>query len=297
MKTAAISVIVPTLNAESEIAELLELLSEQSMRPTEVLVVDSESNDRTLDIARQFDFVTTYCIRRKEFNHGLTRHQAFLRTTGEFVCFLTQDALPTSDDYLKNLIEPMQEDETIALVCGRQVPKADARRYEQLVRQFNYPDSGNVRSIDDLDRMGIKTFFASDVCSAYRRDPYLKCGGFQEVDTNEDMLMAASLLYAGYKVAYEPSAAVIHSHNLSFREQYRRNVAVGFFIEEHRGDLGGAKESGEGARLVKVVSGELLSEGKFAEVIRFGIDCLARALGNRAGRRAALEVKKNRPTT
>ena len=85
----------------------------------------------------------------------------------------------------------------------------------------------------DLSKYGIKTFFASDVCSCYRRDAYLDCGGFDRVNTNEDMLMASRFVAAGCKVAYEPKAEVYHSHNLTPKEQYARNRAVGRFLEEH----------------------------------------------------------------
>ena len=77
---------------------------------------------------------------------------ALNESSGDFVCFLTQDAVPVSDDYLKRLVAPMVEDSNIALVSGRQLPKADARRFEQLVRCFNYPDSPSVRSKGDLEK-------------------------------------------------------------------------------------------------------------------------------------------------
>ncbi len=180
----------------------------------------------------------------------------------------------------------MIEDPDIALVSGRQLPKADARRFEQLVRSFNYPDSPSVRSKKDLEKCGIKTFFASDSCSAYRRTAYLDCGGFERVNTNEDMLMAARFVASGLKVAYEPSAEVYHSHNLTPSQQFARNRAVGMFLESHADDLMHASEIGEGGRLVKAVSSELLREGRLGELFAFGVDCCARLFGNRAGRRA-----------
>lgn len=66
--------------------------------------------------------------------------------------------MPVSDDYLERLVAPMLDDSDIALVSGRQLPKADARRFEQLVRGFNYPDWPSVRSKCDLEKLGIKTF-------------------------------------------------------------------------------------------------------------------------------------------
>lgn len=282
-----ISVIIPTLNAEHDIEGLLTVLGRQSIQPIEILVVDSASEDRTIELIQKHKGVRLLQIDRQDFNHGGTRDLALRESRGDFVCFLTQDAVPVSDDYLELLVAPMVDDSEIALVSGRQLPKADARRFEQLVRGFNYPDSSSVRSKHDLKKYGIKTFFASDTCSAYRRTAYLECGGFEHVNTNEDMLMAARFIASGMKVAYEPRAEVYHSHNLTPSQQFARNRAVGFFLETHADDLMQASEIGEGGRLVKAVSSQLLREGNLVEFIAFGVDCCARLLGNRAGRRAA----------
>lgn len=282
-----ISIIIPTLNAEHEIEALLIALDRQSIQPNEILVVDSASEDKTIELVQKHKRVRLLEIDRQDFNHGTTRDMALNESSGDFVCFLTQDAVPVSDDYLKRLVAPMVEDSNIALVSGRQLPKANARRFEQLVRDFNYPDTPSVRSKGDLKKFGIKTFFASDTCSAYRRTAYLECGGFDHVNTNEDMLMAAKFIASGMKVAYEPRAEVYHSHNLTPSQQFARNRAVGFFLETHADDLMQASEIGEGGRLVKAVSSQLLREGNLVEFIAFGVDCCARLLGNRAGRRAA----------
>ena len=282
-----ISIIIPTLNAEHEIEALLIALDRQSIQPNEILVVDSASEDKTIELVQKHKRVRLLEIDRQDFNHGTTRDMALNESSGDFVCFLTQDAVPVSDDYLKRLVAPMVEDSNIALVSGRQLPKANARRFEQLVRCFNYPDSPSVRSKGDLEKLGIKTFFASDACSAYRRTAYLECGGFDHVNTNEDMLMAAKFIASGMKVAYEPRAEVYHSHNLTPSQQFVRNRAVGFFLETHADDLMHASEIGEGGRLVKAVSSQLLREGNLVEFIAFAVDCCARLLGNRAGRRAA----------
>lgn len=287
MTTPSLSVVIPTLNAEDEIDSLLDTIEAQSLKPLDILVVDSSSDDGTVDEVAKHPCVNLVRIERKEFNHGSTRDMALRRSAGEFVCFLTQDAVPASNRYLERLVAPFLADDSIALVTGRQLPKADARRFEQLVRKFNYPNAPSVRSKSDLPNYGIKTFFASDTCSAYRRTAYLECGGFDHVNTNEDMLMAAKFIASGMKVAYEPRAEVYHSHNLTPSQQFARNRAVGFFLETHADDLMQASEIGEGGRLVKAVSSQLLREGNLVEFIAFAVDCCARLLGNRAGRRAA----------
>lgn len=285
-----VSVVVPTLNAAPEIGPLIESLSGQSLAPAEVLVVDSESDDGTVAIASAAG-ARVIGIKRPEFNHGATRHMALLETSGEYVCFLTQDATPADERYLECLVAPMFRDSKIALVSGRQLPRPGARRFVQLVQGFNYPEVPNVRDAGDVPRLGIKAFFASDACSCYRRSAYLECGGFPAVETNEDMLMAARMVRAGWRVAYEPTASVVHSHNLSPAEQFRRNRVVGRFLEVHAADLMGASEVGEGGRLVRAVAAQLVKEKRFGELAVFAVDCAARLAGNRIGRR---DVRKGK---
>lgn len=291
----SVSVVIPTLNAEHELPSLLDTLHRQSLVPGEIIVVDSSSDDHTQEIAQSDLSVHLIVIEREDFNHGSTRDMALRCACGDIICFLTQDAVPASSSYLENLVAPMLADREIALVSGRQLPKPGARRCEQLVREFNYPARSSVRSVIDLPRLGIKTFFASDVCSAYRRSAYLECGGFPALETNEDMLMAARFIKADYKVAYEASAVVFHSHNLTFRQQFARNRCVGRFLASNERDLMGASELGEGTRLVKAISSQLLREGRLFEFVSFGFDCVARLLGNRVGRHDARRRATDEP--
>lgn len=216
---------------------------------------------------------------------------ALRESTGEIVCFMTQDAIPANDKFVENLIAPILSDGQIAISSGRQLPKADARRFEQLVRAFNYTDVSYVRSRADISRLGIKTYFATDVCAAYRKTQYVQLGGFGKTNMSEDMLMAAKAINAGYKVAYAADAEVYHSHNLTLREQYQRNYAIGAFLETNKDVVNCESEVGEGSKLVKSVSKSLISEGNIPELFAFGFDCAARLLGNRAGRKSARRNK------
>ena len=99
-------------------------------------------------------------------------------------------------------------------------------------------------------------------------------------------MISARLLRGGFKVIYESDARVFHSHNLTVKEQFRRNYAVGRFLSENADELNVASEVGEGSRLVCNVANRLAAEHQFSELVRFGIDCAARLLGNRVGRAA-----------
>lgn len=282
-----VSLIIPTLNAESEIEQLIDTLLGQSRVPDEIILVDSSSEDRTAEIASSYREVVVEVINRRDFDHGLTRDRALRQSSGDIVCFMTQDAIPANETFVEHLIEPILNDPSIAISSGRQLPKADARRFEQLVRAFNYTDESSVRSMDDVPMLGIKAYFTTDVCAAYRRNAYLGLGGFGQTDINEDMLMAAKAVNAGWKVAYAADAEVYHSHNLTVRQQYERNFAIGRFLERNAELLTCVSEVGEGGKLARYVASTLVKEGNLTELLAFAADCAARFAGNRAGRRDA----------
>ena len=289
--TLSTSVVIPTLNAEHEIGSLLRSLAEQTVTPSEILVIDSSSDDDTGGMVRciadsspgpRIRFVS---IKRSEFNHGGTRRRAVSQTDGDVILVVTQDAVPADNRLIENLLRPFA-DPSVAIASGRQVAKPDAMRAEQLVREFNYPAESHVYSAEDLSTRGLKTYFTSDVCCAYRRTAYEAVGGFpQACNTSEDMYVAIRAVKAGWKIAYAADACVLHSHNLTPAEQYWRNWQVGYFLESQAVELAGVSEVGEGTKLAKYVAGKLTAEGKFLQVVSFGVDCAARLLGNRAGRR------------
>ena len=280
-----VSVVIPTLNAEKNLDSLLTILERQTMPPNEILIIDSSSDDKTIPIAESYKNVRIKQIPSRSFNHGGTRDLGVQQTTGDIILFLTQDAAPVNEELIEHLIKPLQEPGT-AVAYARQIPREDSSLREKLVRAFNYPPESRQQSAEDIQNRGIKTFFCSNVCAAYRRDIYEQLGGFEkDLLSNEDMIYAAHAIRNGYRIAYVADATVIHSHDFSLREQYKRNWVQGYEIARHQEILSNASSSPEGFRMLKTVSVQLFRQGKILSVFGLVTDCIARYLGNRAGKK------------
>ena len=279
------TVIIPTLNAGPAIVRLVGALQGQSHPPKEILVVDSQSDDGTARRAGQIEGVRVIEIERDAFDHGGTRDMAIRTCDTPFAVLMTQDALPMDENCMAALLAPF-EDPGVAAVCARQVAYPEASKREKLVRAFRYPDESRIWSAADVARLGIRAYLLSDVCAAYRRAAYEAVGGFaRPIETNEDMLIAADFLRAGWKLGYRASARVWHSHDFTLRQEYARNRRVGAFLARYADRFPDSGAMGEGLRMVKTVSGQLLKRGSIIEWIAFGLNCVSRMLGNRAGRR------------
>ncbi len=277
--------VIPTMNPGPALRKLLDALKRQSVPPAEIVVADSESDDGTAEMLREEPGIRLVTVKRKEFDHGGTR-DAVLRSCGvPFVVMMTQDALPADDRCMEELLRPFA-DPRVAAVCARQIAYPDAKSAEKAVRAYRYPDETDVWEKSDLGRRGVRSFLLSDVCAAYRVSAYQEVGGFAHpIATNEDMLIAADFLDAGYKLAYQGSAKVWHSHDYSLRQEYERNRKIGQFLAKYGNRFGSGSMAGEGLSLVRSVTAGLVREGKIHEIVPFWFNCAARLLGNRSGRR------------
>ena len=279
------AVIIPTLNPGKALITLLDAVREQTVPPAEIVVMDSESADGTAEKIREMPGVRFVTVKRSEFDHGGTRDAAARTCTAPFVVFMTQDALPADRRCMEELLRPF-EDPRVAAVCARQTARPEAGAAEKAVRAFRYPDENDVWGKEDISRRGVKAYLLSDVCAAYRVSAYEAVGGFRHpIETNEDMLIAADFLDAGYRLAYRGNAVVLHSHSYTLRQEYERNRKIGQFLAKYGDRFSGGSMTGEGVAMVKSVSAGLVREGKVLEVIPFWMNCAARLLGNRSGRR------------
>ena len=279
-----ISVIIPTLNSERWITQQLNMLLSQTVK-VEILVIDSGSSDRTLSIvASHGESVRLLQISRDNFDHGGTRDFALRQSAGDYVLFFTQDAVPTDHYCIEKLLSAFSSPD-IAAVFGRQLARPDAQEYEKLTRQFNYPDQPRIWREADIPRYGVKSYFFSNVCSAYRREAYLAVGGFDApILCNEDMMMAAKLLHKGYALAYTPDAAVYHSHRYTLTEELRRNARIGRVMAQYRDRLTQANTDAEGWRMLRFVGGELARRRQYGALFTFYTHAVVRFTGNRIGK-------------
>jgi rhamnosyltransferase len=246
-----LKVIVPTLNASRDWPLFASALL-TSVRPEQVLIVDSESNDATVELAHAAGFQVCK-VKRTEYSHGGTRQKAAeMLSDAEILVYMTQDAVLAKAQSLAALLRPF-EDDRVGAVYGRQLPREGAGHIEAHARVFNYPATSEVRSMENARHRGFKAIFFSNSFGAYRRKALEEVGGFpKDVNFGEDTVVAGHLLLAGWKIAYAADAEVYHSHSYSICEEFQRYLRVGelhvtqpWMIEEFGGT------SGEGIRFVQ----------------------------------------------
>lgn len=245
------SIAIPTCNAGPRFNKLLQSIKKQDLRPQNVLVIDSGSTDRTVELSMQYG-CNVIRINNRDFNHGATRRLAVDRLPGDIVVYMTQDVVLADRKSLSELIKCFS-DQQVGAAYGRQIPWQHATAIEAYARLFNYPAVSRVKSIADTAGLGIKTAFISNSFAAYRREAYVEAGGFpSNVILGEDTYLAAKMLITGWKIAYCATAGVYHSHNYNVVQQFRRYFDTGVFHSRNpwiRHTFGQAE--GEGLRFIK----------------------------------------------
>lgn len=271
----SIEIIIPVYHPDEKLDLLLERLERQTVLPETVTllltVCGKNQSERQKEVEVIENRVNSYkknpisiiWIPKEEFDHGATRDYGASRSTKDYILFMTQDAVPSDPHLLECLLRPFLSDEKVAVSYARQLPGKKAGPVEQYTRMFNYPAESRKKTKDDLEEMGIKAFFSSDVCAMYRRKTYVELGGFvKNTIFNEDMIYARKVLDAGLAVYYAADAKVIHSHKYTYRQQFSRNFDLGVSQKMYEETFLGISSQKEGIRLVKDTAKYLVHQKK-----------------------------------
>ncbi|WP_019505373.1 glycosyltransferase [Pleurocapsa sp. PCC 7319] len=241
-----VSVVIPTYNGGSLFKKVLQRLSTQCLPwEYEVIVIDSGSNDDTIEIVKKFSKFRLHQIDKKDFGHGKTRNLGAEMAKGEYVAFLTQDALPVNDTWLYDLIVFLECYPQVAGVFGRHLAYPDAStytkrdlhnhfaKYDNLPLVFNKQLKASNYGLDEATLKRILHFY-SDNNSCFRKSVWQEFP-YPDVVYGEDQLWAKHIINRGYSTAYSKNAVVYHSHDYDEREIFERSRVEAHFFNQYFG--------------------------------------------------------------
>lgn len=225
-----VSIIVLTKNGRPHLERLLPTLVAQAGKaPGEVLAVDSGSDDGTLELLQRFP-VRIAQIPPEDFHHARTRNFAARLARGRILVLLSQDAIPASGNWLESMIKNF-DDPQVGAVYGRQVPKPGSSLERQQALNAVY---GEVRVVKDpahRNGLGYRFYHFSDANAAVRRSVWEKTQFPEDLKVFEDLGLAKRVLDSGWKIVYEPEAAVIHSHDHNTLGLFKRYFDIGYTLK------------------------------------------------------------------
>lgn len=282
-----LEVMIPTYHSDDKLNRLLTMLYRQTIKPNRVLILHTQEypgQEQPLPVIEGSN-ITVIPIDKKSFDHGGTRKYGATLSKAEILMFMTQDAVPENETLIEELLKPY-EDPMVSATYARQLPDEQADLLERYTRSFNYPKHSRVKSKEDMEELGIKAYFCSNVCATYRNSVYQKLGGFVDKTIfNEDMIMAAKMLESGYKIAYSAGAMVVHSHNYSYLQQFTRNFDLGVSHNQYKEIFQATKSESEGIKLVKSSIRYLIKKKKYLLIPDLILNSGFKYLGYQLGKR------------
>ncbi len=289
---------IPVYRPDEKFDQLVKRILKQNVLPKKLILMNTECEECTAVVLREradaiVNAVGEYSVEvevlsveKEAFDHGGTRHLATCHSGSDYLLFMTQDAVPCNRKLTEELLNAFEEtEETVAVAYGRQLASKQATVTERITREFNYPKESRVKTSEDIDELGIKTFFCSDVCAMYDLQIYRMLGGFERKTIfNEDMLYAAKAIDAGFAVCYCAEAKVIHSHSYSYKAEFKRNFDLAVSQKQHPEVFAYVSSEKEGVRFVLDTVKKLAEKGLFFESVDFGIRTVAKYAGYLLGK-------------
>jgi len=188
-------------NEEQSIGQLLDSLTNQTLRPSEIVITDSGSSDRTLEIISDYDQtrVPIRLIRESISLPGRGRNLAAAQATNEWLAFIDAGNVP-EPTWLELLAKRAQSLDGVDVVYGAYEPVVDTLFKRCSVMAYVSPpvmvEGSLVRS-------------RSVVSLLMKRSVWQAVGGFPEdLRSAEDLLFMNKIDQGNFRIAYEPEALV-----------------------------------------------------------------------------------------
>lgn len=290
-----INVVIPAFKPDEKLINIFRMLKKQTVPVSKVIVMNTKDGEDTGDVFSLADkygydiddgFIEVHDIEKKDFDHGKTRNlgASYANNGCEYIVFMTQDAQPYDTHLTEELLKPFNND-SVGISYAKQLADEKSSLAERFTRNFNYPDEDRLKTVDDINTLGIKAFFCSNVCAMYKKPVFDKLGGFvNEAIFNEDMVFANKLLKSGYDIYYASGAKVIHTHEYSGKQQFKRNFDLAVSQKMNPQAFLGISSESEGIKYVKEAFKFFCKYKKPYLIIPFGVNCVYKYMGYRAGK-------------
>jgi len=222
-KQQSVSIVFRALNEEKWFAQALEACRAQTLNDLnlEIILVDSGSTDRTVDIAESFGCRITH-IKKADFTFGRSLNQGCDAATGDLLVFISAHCIPADKSWLGNLIAPLISGEA-QYTYGRQIGHEVTRFSEHQVFGQYYPGHGKEPKGD---------FFVNNANSAISKSLWAKYKFDESVTGLEDMVLGKAIVADGGRVVYVPEAAVEHIHEETLQQVKHRYYREALTLRE-----------------------------------------------------------------
>jgi glycosyltransferase involved in cell wall biosynthesis len=205
------SIVIRLYNEEKHIARLLEGITRQNNKQIEIILVDSGSTDRSLEIASRYPVQVVH-IQPEQFTFGFSLNQGISHSHGEYIVIASAHVYPVYPDWLDTLIAPFA-DPQVGLTYGKQRGNSLNKFSEQQIFHHWYPDGSQPHQPYP---------FCNNANAAIRRSLWEVNHYDETLPGLEDLEWAQRIMAQGHAISYVAEAEVVHVHDEAPRGVYNR---------------------------------------------------------------------------
>jgi rhamnosyltransferase len=216
LPVTTISAVIRAFNEEAHLGRLLHGLAAQSQAPDELILVDSGSTDRTVEVAEAAG-CRIVTIATEDFTFGRALNRGCEAASGDAILIVSAHVYPVYHDYVEQLVRPLQHAD-IALIYGRQIGDHRTKYSESRVMSRWFPKNSVLRQ---------RHPFSSNASALVRTSAWERLRYREELTGLEDLDFAKRAIESGDSIAYVAEAPVVHVHEESWdviQNRYRREA-------------------------------------------------------------------------
>ena len=218
------SIIVPVYNRPDEVDELLESLTQQTLKDFEVIIVEDGSIKPCKDVCDKYaSILDLHYYAKENSGPGQSRNYGAERSNDEWLIILDSDVvLPEGYlDAVDKAITNHQSSTTPIAAWGG--PDAAHPSFTPIQKAISYSmtsffTTGGIRG----GKAKLDKFYPRSFNMGIRRDVYLQLGGFTKMRFGEDIDFSYRIVEAGYMPRLFPDAWVWHKRRTDFRKFFRQ---------------------------------------------------------------------------
>jgi len=191
-----ISVIVPAYNESENIKYTIEsiLASDYPRKKLEVIVVDDGSTDDTYEHAKKFEKLGVRVFKKANGGAADAKNYGAFKSKGQLITTLDSDTR-IDPQALRRLAAYFAEPEVAAVSAAVRV--YSPKKIIEKIQSIEYDVILLLRRMI----MGVESVYVTPGgLSMFRREPFMKVGGFNKDSVTEDQEIAINLQKKGYKI-------------------------------------------------------------------------------------------------
>lgn len=221
--TPSISIVIRTFNEDKTLEKVLRLINKQTIKPLEIIVVDNQSTDNTISIAKKHG-VKIVSITKNEFTHPRSCNLGLEQAKGDVVVLTNGHSFPINNNWLESGVRHFDDSKVVG-TFGKTLMDNRASLIEKIINGLYIGTHGYGKIVEYYKVNLFSGGLLGTASAAIRKNFWLK-HKFDETYRNggEDTEWAFYWISKKMKIVEDPGFSVYHAHGDGLIKELKRHI-------------------------------------------------------------------------